>query len=98
MEEHKQYHKSWEIADDLGDSEYTIKGVNPFLHIQIHFIVEKQLSMITQWRVRKVAKRLRNLGMARHEVIHAIGGAVANQIYNILKYNLPFDKKGISKI
>ena len=93
LEEHKEYHKIWEIADKIVDVEYTVEGVNPFLHIQIHLIVENQLAMGEPSVVREVAEELNKLGFSHHEIIHIIARPLTKQIFYIFKNNVPFNEE-----
>ena len=93
MEEHKEYHKVWEIADKIVDNEYTVEGVNPFLHIHIHLIIEDQLVMGQPKVVKEVVDELNKLGFPHHEIVHMIGIPLIEQIFNILKNNALFNEK-----
>lgn len=54
------------------------------LHATIHAVVENQVALADEPVVRALT-RLRNEGLSRHDAIHAIGSAVAEQIYDLLK-------------
>jgi len=93
MEEHKEYHQVWDNADKIEDSEYNVEGVNPFLHVQLHLIVENQLAMGKPEVVKEVSKKLNNFGFSHHEIVHIIARPLAEQMFNILKNNVPFDEE-----
>lgn len=54
------------------------------LHASIHVVVENQLALNDEPVVRALA-RLMKEGLSRHDAVHAIGTAVAEEIYDLLK-------------
>ena len=71
----------------------TEKGmVNPFLHIHVHLIVEKQIRNGDPPEVGNVAGELYRRGMDRHMIIHTIGVVFLEELYNMIKQRRPFDQ------
>ncbi len=92
MKEHKEYYKVWDNADKIGENEYIIEGVNPFLHVQLHLIVENQLAMGNPRIVKEVVEELNKFGLSHHEIVHLIAKPLLEQIFDMLKNNVLFDE------
>jgi Plasmid pRiA4b ORF-3-like protein/Domain of unknown function (DUF1841) len=67
--EHPEYHAA--LTDPGFDGE--IQGVNPRLHIAIHEVVATQLWEDDPAEAWRAAKRLRDAGVERHDVLHQLG-------------------------
>ncbi len=93
MKEHKEYYKVWDNADKIGDEEYTVEGVNPFLHVHFHLIVEKQLAMGKPKIVKEIGEELNKLGLSHHEIVHLIAKPLSEQIFDMLKNKVLFDEE-----
>lgn len=93
LAEHKEYYKYWDMADDLGDKEIVVEGVNPFLHVYFHLTVENQIGENDPAIVKETVERLQNKGINRHELIHRVAEALSRQIFNILKHKVLFNEK-----
>lgn len=65
--------------------------VNPYLHIVIHSVVERQLSMGLP-AVRRTYERLRGGGHDEHAIRHLIGRALSEEMWRALKDKVPFDE------
>ena len=63
---------------------------NARVHAAIHVTVENQLAQQYAPTVHALDRLVRE-GLSRHEAIHAIGGAVATQMFEVLKRRVPFD-------
>lgn len=61
------------------------------MHLMVHTTLENQLALNEPPVVRKVLKKLQARGTSRHEALHRIGGVLAEEIFEILRYNRPFD-------
>jgi hypothetical protein len=85
--EHPEYH------DALADPgfEGVIDGVNPRLHLAMHEIVANQLWDNDPPGVWQAARRLRDLGEDRHNILHAIGELVMAHVHAGLVNHEPFD-------
>lgn len=57
------------------------------LHALIHVIVENQIAMEVE-PVPETANKLTRQGLDRHEVIHAIGAVLSEDIFNLMKGNI----------
>ena len=91
--DHPQYHNFWEFADVLGDTEVTDDaGVNPFLHVALHQVVENQIGDGDLPEAEEAAARLLRKGLSRDEVVHRIANPLTKQIFRMLKFGAPFNR------
>jgi hypothetical protein len=82
LKSHPEYRRQWE----RGTLPHEIVGedgepMSPRMHLMVHVIVERQLAMDDPKGVVAVARELEQLGVSKHEIRHAIGRAVANQLW-----------------
>jgi len=91
MKEHPEYRVAWESPQRLPES--TIGGVNPYLHVTMHTIVENQLAQNEPPEAAEALERLLAAGVSRHEAIHRIGNLVLQQIWRIQRERRPFDRQ-----
>lgn len=92
MQMHPEYSDLWARLDRVADEEIERDGTNPILHITIHQIIENQLALAQPPEVVKTMERLLKRGKNRHEVVHEIGSVFTQELFDILKYNLPFNQ------
>jgi hypothetical protein len=55
------------------------------IHSLIHVVVENQIAEREELPARRTAQRLMAEGLDRHEAVHAIGSALAEHIYDLLR-------------
>lgn len=91
MEEHPEYQVAWESPRGLPES--TIGGVNPYLHVTMHTIVENQLAQDEPPEAAEALERLLAAGVPRHEAIHRIGNLTLHQIWRVQRERRPFDRQ-----
>ena len=72
LAEHPEYRAFWEDLDHVSE-EANEHGVNPYLHAQVHSMVESQIALDHPREVRHGLDRLLRGGLSRHEAIHRIG-------------------------
>ena len=65
---------------------------SPRLHIMVHVIVERQLAADEPEGVVAVAQELEQQGLSQHDIRHAIGQAVASQLWYMNKEGCVFDQ------
>jgi hypothetical protein len=58
---------------------------NEKLHATLHAIVEAQIALGDETPARRIALRLMDEGLDRHDAIHAIGMVLAEHIFDVLK-------------
>jgi hypothetical protein len=78
--EHPEYHHV--LADPAADDE--VEGVNPRLHLSIHEIVTNQLWEDDPPEAWQAARRLRDRGVDRHEILHRLMAVAVDQLHGAL--------------
>lgn len=94
LKQHPDYYDVWEEAQRMGGEEMTRDGVNPFVHVVIHQVVENQLAANDPLQTAETLEVLLRVGYDRHEAIHTIGRVVSGEIFEMLKQKRPYDKDG----
>lgn len=93
LKQHPEYFDIWEQAGTLPpDEEVLHDGANPFVHIAVHQTVENQIADLNPPQTAETLKALIRAGYDRHEAVHAIGSLVAEEMFEIMKNNRPFDQ------
>ena len=72
-------------------------GYNVYLHDAIQRVIENQVQEGKPKETQETLERLMDLGYSRHEALHKIGEAIAEDIYDVLKNKQGFDEKGFIK-
>jgi hypothetical protein len=93
LQQHPQYHNAWEFADQIEDVEYVIDGVNPFLHVTFHSIIENQLATGDPPEVRAALQRLLRKRLSRHDAIHRLAQVFTEELFPVLKQDRPFNQE-----
>jgi len=78
--EHPEYHQV--LTDPAADDE--VEGVNPRLHLSIHEIVTNQLWEDDPPEAWQAARRLRDRGVDRHEILHRLMAVAVDQLHGAL--------------
>jgi hypothetical protein len=78
--EHPDYHAA--LAEPAFDGQ--IDGVNPRLHIAIHEVVATQLWEDDPPEAWRAAKRLHDVGVDRHDILHQLGSVVTDHLHGAL--------------
>ena len=92
MLEHEEYHNQFEFSDILGEQEVDPEtGVNPFLHISLHVIVENQLKSRDPIEAYQFYNSMMKKRVSRHETIHLIAHIFTPIIVHTLQRQAPFD-------
>jgi hypothetical protein len=78
--EHPEYHDL--LSDPTFEGE--IDGVSPRAHLAIHEVVVNQLWDDNPPGAWRAAKRLRDAGVDRHDILHQLGEVVMIQIHGVL--------------
>jgi hypothetical protein len=73
---HMEYRSFWEDPATIHD-EAGVEGVNPFLHVQFHAMVESQLALGRPPEVRPALDRLVEAGVSRHQAVHRLAESLA---------------------
>ena len=92
LREHKEFHNYWE-SSHIRQATKTPEGVNPFLHVSLHLIIENQIARNNPSRVHRFYLREINKGVLRHQVIHRIAAIFSEILFDSLKYRKPFNRE-----
>ena len=92
LREHKEFHNYWESSHTKQTTK-TPEGVNPFLHVSLHLIIENQLARNNPSRVHRFYLREINKEVPRHQVIHRIAEIFSEILFDSLKYRKPFNRE-----
>lgn len=92
LKQHPEYFDIWEQAELLPPDEEVLRdGVDPFFHVAIHVTVENQVANGDPSQTAETLEAMIQAGYDRHDAIHAIGALVAEQIFEIMAHDQPFD-------
>lgn len=91
MQAHPEYHNTWEFSDVVGSAPYPSEGVNPFLHIAAHAMIEAQLEADDPPEAAQALARLRSNGVDHHQAIHQIAAVMFEVMFPVLKVGKVFD-------
>lgn len=95
--EHPEFHNVWEFADEVGGDDYLVDGVNPFVHLSFHAIVENQIAQRDPPEVAETLDRLLVRGMSRHEALHAIMAKFIEVAFPAFQGREPFNTTRYTK-
>jgi len=90
LEQHPEYHSIWDQASEL-EGEVLVDGANPFVHAQLHLIVENQIAEDNPTEVAQALRSLEKSGADRHEAIHKIAHILVGLMYPLLSEDVEFD-------
>ncbi len=91
LRDHPEYYEVWDHANEFLQEQVTIKGVNPFLHVVMHTVVENQAAEGSPPEVRAVLEFKTSHRVPRHEAIHEIANAFTQCLWPVLHDRIPFD-------
>lgn len=91
MQAHPEYHNTWEFSDVVGPVNYEVKGVNPFLHIAAHAMIDAQLAADDPPETAQALQRLQGSGIDRHQAVHQIAAVMIEVMFPVLKEGKAFD-------
>jgi hypothetical protein len=80
MLDHPEYSDYWARAAELGDRDVMVDGVNPFLHVSLHSVIERQLAEHNPVETEQAIFRLTRAGLDRHMAMHRIASLLAELI------------------
>ncbi len=88
--DHPEFHAVFESRDGEVDLA-KFGGINPFLHVGLHLVVEQQRIGQQPPEVAQALVALQAGGVSRHEAIHQVGGVLAQVIQDAVTRNKPMD-------
>ena len=71
---------------------------NPFLHITIHSVIEAQLEQKEPIEALQFYNALRKQKYSRHDATHMVGQVLICLIFDVMKYNKPFNSELYRKL
>jgi Domain of unknown function (DUF1841) len=94
-----EYFNQFEFSDALADHDYTPGAeVNPFLHVMLHAIAEKQIQDRDPIEAFQFYNAMLRNKCSRHEAIHLLNIILVKFIFQILKEKKPFPLEDYRKI
>ncbi|NSW90951.1 MAG: DUF1841 family protein [Firmicutes bacterium] len=96
LEDHPELKILWERRH-LVNSPVVINNINPILHILIEAVVENQIMQNDPPEIELALKRLMGNGMLRHTARTVIASVLVNNLFDILKNQVPFNTEGYSR-
>ena len=93
MQAHPEYGDLWEseeMAEHLFDP---TREENPFLHVSLHVVLERQIRSGQPPCVRRTVERLEVQGEDPHDVRHAVLRVLVGEIWEIMTQQRKFDVK-----
>ncbi|MEE8111874.1 MAG: DUF1841 family protein [Acidobacteriota bacterium] len=97
LADHPEFASAWESGADLEDTDTRIGAVNPFLHVQIHVMVEDQIAAGQPPEISEVLESFQAAGMTRHQAIHEIGKVLTLELHAALSEQRPFDSRAYGR-
>ena len=92
LDHEDEFSNQFEFADATAEHEYDPDTeVNPFLHISIHSVVEKQLEERDPIEAFQFYNAMRQKKVSHHDAIHLIGMILSPLMFGVLKDKKPFD-------
>ena len=86
-----KYFHHFEFADALADHEYDPESeVNPFLHVTLHAIAEKQIEDRNPIEAFQFYNAMLRKKCSRHEAIHLLSTILIKFIFQVLRERKPF--------
>jgi hypothetical protein len=94
-----EYFNQFEFADVLADREFDpASEVNPFLHITLHAVIEKQVSDRDPMEALQFYNAMLHNRCSRHEAIHLLMTILIKFLFPVLKRGGKFDLEGYRKL
>jgi len=92
LEHQDEYFNQFEMADLTHDHEYDVESEeNPFLHITLHAVVERQLEAKDPIEVYQFYNSMRKKKYPRHDTIHLIAAILAPLMLQVMQERKEFD-------
>jgi hypothetical protein len=92
LEHQDEYFNQFEMADLTHDHEYDVESEeNPFLHITLHAVVERQLEAKDPIEVYQFYNSMRKKKYPRHATIHLIAAILAPLMLQVMQERKEFD-------
>jgi len=94
-----EYFNQFEFADTLAEHEYNPETeVNPFLHVTLHAIAEKQIQDRNPIEAFQFYNAMLRRKCSRHEAIHLLSVVLVKFIFETLKEKKPFPLENYCRV
>jgi hypothetical protein len=94
-----EYFNQFEFADTLADHQFDPESeVNPFLHVTLHAVVEKQVEDHNPIEAFQFYNAMLKSKCTRHEAIHLLVTILIKFLFPVLKEKVEFDLAGYRKL
>lgn len=90
MEQHDEWHNTWEFAELLEEHEYQEFDENPFVHIAFDAVIVNQVTADEPEGITDIYNRLRHRGLHHLDALHEIAGVFATEFYEVSSGRHPY--------
>lgn len=90
MQQHDEWHNTWEFAELLEEHEHHELDQNPFVHIAFDAVIVNQVTADEPKGIHDIYKRLRQRGLPHLDALHEIAGVFATEFYEISRGRHPY--------
>lgn len=97
MEEHKEYHHLWD-SENIYAMLNQVQQENPFLHITLHSILERQIENRNPEEVAKAFHHLtKKKNLSKDKALHSMIVILADEMFVMMKEKRAFDEENYKK-
>ncbi|MFP4497565.1 MAG: DUF1841 family protein [Vulcanimicrobiota bacterium] len=96
MENHKRFHDVFN-SPDVYDILNKKSAEDPFFHITIHYLLQKQLLSQEPPEVKKAFDILSGRGVPEKRILHGLGLVLADEMFTMLKNKASFNENSYRK-
>lgn len=90
MQQHEEWHNTWEFAELLEEHEYQELDQNPFVHIAFDAVIVNQIRADEPKGINDIYNRLQQRGLSHLDALHEIGGVFVMEFYEISRGRRPY--------
>jgi hypothetical protein len=99
MQQHDEYHNTWEFADQLEDHEYDAVDTNPFVHIAFDAAIVNQVTANEPRGISSIYDQLRESGRDHLEAVHDMAQVFVTEFYEVSRGRIPYsDERYLSEL
>ncbi len=91
LRDHPEYYAVWDHANEFLQEQVVIEGINPFLHVVMHQVVENQAAQNNPPEVRAVLEFKVSRRIPRHQAVHEIAYEFTQILWPALRNRQAFD-------
>lgn len=93
MQAHPEYSDMWESDEMAAHLFDPTREENPFLHVSLHVMLERQIRAGEPACVLRAVERLEVEGEDPHDVRHTLMRILVGEIWSVMAHKRPFDVK-----